>query len=133
MLNTSIPLSGMQAPSVRLNAAANNIANMNSNGALPAAGQTSATPQAYQPVQVQQTAAAGGGTTASVNNVSPSFAAQYDPSASYANSQGLVATPNVDLLNQILDISVAKTDFTANTNVADAVNRMVKQTFELGP
>ncbi len=46
MLNMSIPLSGMQAASVRLTAAANNIANMNSDGALPAAGHKSASSRA---------------------------------------------------------------------------------------
>ena len=55
MLNTNIPLSGMQAATVRLTAAANNIANVNSNGALPAAGQTP--PAASQTPVSGQTAA----------------------------------------------------------------------------
>ncbi len=133
MLNTSVPLSGMQAASLQLTATANNIANMNSNGALPASGQTAATPQPYQPVQVEQTAAGtNGGTIATVTNISPAFVAQYDPSASYANSQGLVATPNVDVLNQLLNISTAKADFSINATVFGAVNQMVKQLYDLG-
>ena len=132
MLNMSIPLSGMQASTLRLNAAASNIANMNSDGALPAPGQASASPQAYQPVQVQQTSAgATGGTAASVSNVNPSSVTKYDPSASYANNKGQVATPNVDVLNEILNIATSKAGFTANAKVADAVNQMVKQLFDL--
>ncbi len=132
MLNTSIPLSGMEAASLRLTASASNIANMSTDGALPVPGQPANTPVPYQPEQVQQTAnGAAGGTTASVSNVSPAYVARYDPSASYANSQGTVAAPNVDVLNEMLNISTAKTDFSANLTVAESVNRMVKQLFEL--
>ena len=132
MLNTSIPLSGMQAANLRSTAAANNIANMSSDGALPVPGQPANTPVPYQPVQVEQTATgATGGTAATVTPVSPAFVARYDPSAAYANNQGQVAAPNVDVMNEILNIAMAKTDFTANADVAGAVNQMVKQLFEL--
>jgi flagellar basal-body rod protein FlgC len=132
MLNTSIPLSGMQAATLQLAATADNIANINSDGALPEAGQSSSTPRAYQPVRVQQSSAGQGqGTTASVTGVHPSFVARYDPSAAYANAQGLVAAPNVDVMNELLNITVGKVNFTANVSVAEAMNQMVKQLFEL--
>ena len=133
MLSMSIPLSGMQAASLRLTAAANNIANMNAGGTPQTAGQTSTTPQAYQPVQVQQSSAGPmGGTTATVTGVNPATVTQYDPSSPYANSQGLASMPNVDVMNEIVSIATAKVDFTINLKVADAVNQMVKQLFELG-
>ena len=66
-----------------------------------------------------------------MRTVSPSYVAQYNPSASYANNQGQVAAPNVDVMNEILNITTAKSDFTANANVANAVNQMVQQLFEL--
>jgi len=133
MLSMSIPLSGMQAASLRLTAAADNIANVNPGGTPPAAGQTSATPQGYQPVQVQQSSAGPmGGTTASVTGVSPAAVTQYDPSSPYANSQGLTSMPNVDVMNEIVNIATARVDFAINLKVADAVNQMVKQLFELG-
>jgi flagellar basal-body rod protein FlgC len=133
MLSTGVPLSGMQAASLRLAASASNIANKDSGGALPAADRTSAGSQAYRPLHVQQTSAgSGGGTVATVNNSEPSFVAKYDPRAPYANAQGQVATPNVDVLNEILNISTGKTDFVANVKVAEAVNHMVKQLFDLG-
>ncbi len=133
MLNVSIPLSGMQAASLQLTASADNIANINTDGPLPAtASQGPGGKHAYQPVRVQQSSAGpGGGTTATVTNVNPSFVARYDPSAAYANNQGQVAAPNVDVLNEVLNIATAKSGFAANANVADAVNRMVKQLFEL--
>ena len=133
MLNMSVPLSGLRANTVRLNASANNLANMNSDGALPAAGQKSASPEPYKPVQVRQTSTGTtGGTAATVTNVHPSFVAKLDPGASYANSQGQVAAPNVDALNETLNVTTAKADFTVNTKVADAINQMVKQLFDLG-
>jgi flagellar basal-body rod protein FlgC len=133
MLSMSIPFSGMQAASLRLTASANNVANIDTTGPLPASqGQNTGAKHAYQPVRVQQTSAGpGGGTTATVTDVSPSFVARYDPQAAYANNQGQVAAPNVDVMNEILNIATAQADFMSNAKVADAMNQMVKQLFEL--
>jgi flagellar basal-body rod protein FlgC len=124
----------MQAASLRLTAAADNVANVDSDGALPAAqgNPAAAAKQPYLPVQVQQTSAgAGAGTTASLTNASPAFTVRYNPSAPYANSLGQVAAPNVDVLGEILNIATARSAFALNAKTADALNRMVKQLFEL--
>jgi len=57
-------LSGIQASIARLNASANNIANVNSNGPLATAGTAPANPadpQVYQPVRAQSAPVDGGG------------------------------------------------------------------------
>ena len=134
MLSALSALSGMQAASVKLTATASNIANMNSNGALPSSGQAAASdaPQAYQPVRVEQTSAAGGATVAVVRNVSPAHVAMYDPTASYANDQGMVAAPNVDVLNEMLNLVTAEKDFALNAKVAQSIDDLVKKLYDLG-
>lgn len=131
MLSAMSALSGMQAASLRLTASANNIANVNSNGALPSSGQAGA-PQPYQPVQVEQTGGADGTTVATIRNVSPAYVAVSAPSASYANDQGMVAAPNVDLLTEMLNIMMAKQDFALNAKVAQSIDEMVKKLYDLG-
>jgi flagellar basal-body rod protein FlgC len=138
MLSAISALSGMQAASVRLTASANNIANINSNGALPSSTQAaSSAPHPYQPVTVEQTSEPGadgvsGVTVASVRNTAPGYVSLYDPTASFANDQGMVAAPNVDLQNEMLNIARAKQDFTVNANVAKSIDNLVKKMFDLG-
>lgn len=137
MLSAVSPLSGMKAASVRLSVAASNIANMNSNGALPSSDQTtpSNAPKAYQPMQVEQTTVAGSdganATLAVARNVSPAEVPMYDPTASYANDQGMVATPNVDILNEMLNLTLAKNDYILNAKVAQTINDLVQKLFDL--
>ena len=132
MLETSVPL-GIQAASLRLGASASNIAITAVARALPARGQTSAAPQTFEILLVQQTSSeATGGTSATVTDAQPSFVPKYEPQAPYANAQGLVATPNVNVLNELLNIATAKTGFAANAKVEEALNQMAKQVFEVG-
>jgi flagellar basal-body rod protein FlgC len=134
MLKTDVPLSGMEAASVRLTASASNIANANSDGTLPAEdGSIPAGAQpAYQPVQIEQSSGPGGITVATVRNVSPSYVAAYDPEASYANEQGLVAKPNVGLENDMLNLVMAKADFSLNAVSLSDIDEMVKKLYDLG-
>ncbi len=96
---STIALSGMNAASRRLQVSASNIANATSTGALPDANGTvpAGQLQAYAPLELVQTTSAGGGTQTSVTAVTPSTITVSDPQASFANQNGLVAAPNVDL------------------------------------
>ena len=50
----------------------------------------------YQPAAVTQTAQQDGGVSATITPSLPSYTLAYDPSAPFANVQGMVAQPNVD-------------------------------------
>ena len=90
----SIALSGMTAASRRLEASARNVANVRSAGPLPSAGAgATAGYAAYVPVRVDQVESAGG-TYANVSSVSPAHVPAYDPTAPYADQNGMVAMPN---------------------------------------
>ncbi|QAU47975.1 flagellar biosynthesis protein FlgC [Bradyrhizobium guangzhouense] len=132
----SIATSGLSAASLRANAAASNIANVRTTGPLPTSSgsstsgsggssSTSSTyPAAYVPLRVDQVSqssgSAPGGTVATLSTVSPSYTAQSDPSAPFANQDGLVAAPNVDLADQFVQLATAKYSFMANAKVIQA-------------
>ena len=105
-----------------MSVAASNIANARTTGPLPASG-GSGTP-AYVPLRVDQvTQSSGsmpGGTVATVSTVSPSYTAQSDPGAAFANEDGLVAAPNVDLASEFVQMAAAKYSFIANAKVIQA-------------
>lgn len=124
---STIALSGMNAATRRLDVSANNVANVGTTGALPVDGTVpSGMPQAYTPLQVVQSESATGGTETSVTAVTPPTVATADPSAPFANQDGLVAAPNVDLAQEMISQLVAKYSFAANAKVMAADDRMTK-------
>lgn len=106
----SIAVSGMQAASLRLEAAASNIVNMDSAG--------------YQPVSVAQSPAADGSVSTSLQPVTPAGLLAYDPASPYANVQGMVAKPNVDLATEIVNLKVAGYSFRASIQAYKAASQM---------
>jgi flagellar basal-body rod protein FlgC len=143
----SIATSGLSAASLRVSVAASNIANIRTTGPLPASGgsntsagagssSTSSTyPAAYVPLRVDQvgqsSGSAPGGTVATVSTVSPSFTAQSDPSAPFANQDGLVAAPNVDVASEFVQLEIAKYSFIANAKVIQAYSEMTESLFDI--
>jgi flagellar basal-body rod protein FlgC len=96
------------------------------NAASPT-GSSIAPPLAYQPLQlVQYTNAdiAGGGVSTSVQPTSPSAYAAYAPSAAYANANGQVGAPDIDLPTQIANQASALIQFQTNLKVIQASDQM---------
>ena len=83
---STIAVSGLSVASLRLQVAASNIANTSSDGPLPGTPNPQNFPPAYSALRVNQVANLGGGTSATVTNVSPSTVTAYDPSAPYADA-----------------------------------------------
>lgn len=113
----AIAVSGMNVASLRLQVSASNVANASSDGPLPGSANAADFPSAYAPLRVDQVAAANGGTSATVGVVQPSSVPAYDPSALYADGNGMVASPNVDLASEIVQQVTARYDFAANAQV----------------
>ncbi len=102
----STALSGLNAATRRLESVASNVANKDSRGALPT-NTAQGVKQPYQPIRIEQssTAGAGGpaGTTATLRSTTPAYLAVYDPTANYADENGFVAEPNVDLVQETVE------------------------------
>lgn len=123
---STIAVSGMNAAARRLEVSASNVANVTSTGALPNADGTlpAGASQAYAPLELVQTASAGGGTQTAVTTVTPATTAAYDPQAPFANQDGLVAAPNVDLAQELIGQLIASYSFAANATVLRTDDRM---------
>ncbi len=117
----SIAVSGLTAASLRLDAAASNIANSQDTAPLsPQPGD----PQPYQPVDVVQKHVAGGGTLATFEPVTPASNAIYDPGSPFADANGQVAAPNTDLAQQLVNTNIANTSYDANLQVVETAQKM---------
>jgi flagellar basal-body rod protein FlgC len=124
----TIAVSGITAASERLQDSASNVANAESDGPSPeASAQAQANfPPAYTPKQVHQIPLANGGTEALTSNVQPATVLAYDPTAPYADSNGEVAKPNVDLAGEAYQQLTARYDFVMNAYVMRIYSRMQK-------
>src|SRR3954468_3456050 len=129
----SIATSDLLPPTLAWTGAPTTIANVQTTGPLPASGGSSTPaspgiaptfPAAYVPLRVDQVSQSSGsrpgGTSATVSTVSPGYTAQSDPSAPFANQDGLVAAPNVDLASEFAQLATAKYSFIANAKVIQA-------------
>ena len=126
-LTISNSLSGLMAARQRLGVAASNVANAGSDGALPGSGAPPGSPQPYAPLRVDQRSLLSGGTQAVVSQVDPASVTGYDPDAPYANAEGEVAVPNVDLASEAIGAMTARRAYEANAKmiaVADDIDRM---------
>ena len=138
----SIAASGMAAAVSQLNVSAQNIANSQSYGALGDAQTPSgspsapsgAAPKAYAPLQLVQFSLpldeGGGVQTTTTVSANPDHAV-YDPSASYADSRGLVSAPNVDPVTEAVNQMQALTQFKANLDLFRAGEDMMASALKL--
>jgi flagellar basal-body rod protein FlgC len=125
---SAIAVSGMNAAARRLEVSASNVANIESTGTLPAANGTvpAGAPQAYAPLRLNQTESAAGGTQTTVSTITPSFIAISDPQAPFANQDGQVAAPNIDISQEMVNQMIASYSFAANAAVMKADDGMTK-------
>ena len=129
----SIASSGMTAAMRRLEVSASNVANAMSDWPLPSADAAiqAKYPAAYAPKQVEQVEIAGGGTAVVVSDVTPSYVASYDPGAPFADAQGMVASPNVNIANEAVQQLVSRYTFVMNTVVVRTYEQMMKSLLDI--
>ncbi len=127
----SIALSGLDAASRRLEVSASNVANIDSDGTVPDP-KTGAfgTPAPYQPLDVAQEPLVSGGTVANVTSRTPAYTVQYSPGAPYADQNGLVGAPNVDLATEAVNQIAAVNAYRANLRVLQVADEIDRETID---
>lgn len=119
MLNAiGIALSGLQAASRKVEASASNIANMQTAN--------------YEPLTTSQTAQSdqNGNAQGVISQNIPktnAFTPSYAPDSPFANTQGYVNTPNVDLAEEAVNMSIAEATYKANVAVLKTVDEMTNE------
>lgn len=130
--------SGMTAQSVRLNTVASNLANAES-----VSGDPNAVYKAKHPVfEAVRAAMQGSGATSSaggaavrvtgiVESDAPALA-RYEPGNPLANAEGYVYAPNVNVVEQMVDMISASRTYQNNVEVMDTAKGMMLATLRLG-
>ena len=125
----SIALSGLVAQKQRLAATASNIANVSTAGRVPSADPSAPASTVYKPLNVSFTSldvnGTGGGVKADVTPDANGYTVVYDPNSIYANQEGLIAAPNVDLATELVNLTETKIAFKANVSVIKTQDQMI--------
>ncbi len=109
----NIALSGLQSLKKTVFNHASNIANADNVGSVDKAGK-----QPYTPVDtVSISNPDGQGVRTETVLRDPAQVLVYDGSSPFANEEGIVATPNVDLVHEIVGMKTASTLYKANAAV----------------
>ncbi len=125
--------SGMAAQSVRLNTVASNLANANS-----VAGDAASVYKARHPVFEAVRAATAGaeaGAAVRVRGIVESEApalARYEPGNPLADANGYVYAPNVNAVEQMVDMISASRSYQNNVEVMNASRDMLLATLRIG-
>lgn len=126
-------LSGMRASQAKLSASASNVANHNAGPiAAPATfgpiGKVQERSHAYQPIGTEQSALPTGGLATHHAPASQPYILRYQPESFSADSQGMVATPNVDLAQEAAEQLAATQNFKANARIVQTADDMTRST-----
>jgi flagellar basal-body rod protein FlgC len=133
----SIAVSGMTAETKRLNASASNVANLRTTGTIPAKDGTvpEGAKQAYQPMATSQTSVMAGsepaGTRATYTPITPSWVGQMDADMPYADANGMVAAPNVDLAAEQVNQITASRTYAANVATVRTADEMTRDVLNM--
>lgn len=115
-----IALSGVLANSQRISNAASNIANVRTTGSLD----TVNGPAAFAPNDITQETLPNGGVLASQVPRQPAFVPSFDPGSPFADADGIIAAPNVNLAAEAVDIISARVAFEANIAVLETAREL---------
>jgi flagellar basal-body rod protein FlgC len=126
---------GMSAQSVRLNTVASNLANAESLSSDPATAYKARHP-VFQ-ATLDQAAGSNDGTGASVavRGIVESQAApekRYDPSSPLADGNGYVYAPNVNTVEEMVDMISASRSYQNNVEVMNTARNLLLATLKLG-
>lgn len=126
--------SGMAAQSVRLNTVASNLANANS-----VSGDERSVYKARHPVFEAVRAALGAdgasGAAVRIRGITESDApalARYEPGNPLANAEGYVFAPNVNVVEQMVDMISASRSYQSNVEVMNTSKELLLATLRLG-
>ena len=100
------------AASKKVQVAANNIVNADSTGSLD----PNSPNQPYAARVTQDTSTAGGGVRTVSLERNPPFVPSFEPDSPFANSEGMVGTPNVNLDEELINMKVAEHAYKANAS-----------------
>ena len=127
----NIALTGLTAASKQLNASASNIANFQTVGSLEEGAQAP-----YTPLTTQQTAVTDGegnpqGVRSEFTPRNNPFVPAFDPDSPFADENGIIGVPNVDLATEAVNINISEIQFKASAALIRTASELSDELFRI--
>lgn len=126
----NIALSGLEAASKKVNATASNIANLQTVGSIEDGGQVP-----YTPLTTKQTAqgidGSGVGVRSEIISAGRPFVPSYDPDSPFANSEGIIGVPNINLAEQAVNLITAEISYKANLATLETASELSDELLDI--
>ena len=132
MINAiQIALSGLAASSKKVEASAENIANLTTTGSI--SDPDNAPFEAKTTVQESLSDSQGGslGVRADVIPKNTPFVPAFDPDSPFADENGVIGVPNVNLAEEAVNLSIAEITFKANLKVIEAASDLSDELLDI--
>jgi flagellar basal-body rod protein FlgC len=126
---SAIALTGLNTASTRLQVSASNLVNMDDSAPLPGSGV--AGPAPFVPTRVETISLGANGVQAQLSAAQPGTVLAYQPDSPYADGQGMVAAPDVDLAGELVEQMLAMQQYRASAALISVDDRMQKATLDL--
>lgn len=117
-------LSGLLAATKRVEAGASNIANQQTAGSLDDPENAPYTPLTVQQETLKGTDGQSFGVKAEFAPRNPAFVPAYDPDSPFADENGVIGLPNVDLAEEAVNLTIAKAAYKASLAVIKTADEM---------
>ncbi len=115
-----IALTGLDSASLRLNASASNIANISTAGSL-----TDENNAPYTPLTtISKAINVPGGVLTQTIPINQPFIPAFDPDSPFADENGIIGVPNVDLAGEIVNMKLAELSYKANISTIKVTGEM---------
>ena len=119
----SIAVSGLNDAVTRIANATSNIVNASSTSRLPGSGGAYT---GFMPQDVVSVSNPNGGVSQTLQPRNPAYVTAPDPSSPFANADGAVATPNVDLNAELISSKEAQVSYSADAKLIKITEEMDK-------
>ena len=120
----NIALSGLNAATQRLNASASNIANLQTVGSLQDVNNAPYTPVSTQQTAVTDANGNGQGVRTDVVPRNNAFVPSFDPDSPFADENGIIGVPNVNLAEESVNMIMAELQYKANIGVIQTAEEL---------
>jgi len=121
----------MLAQKQKLAVSANNIANVSTVGKIPDPTATESASTVYKPLKISFSPSVienlGSGVRSEVVEDSNAYSISYAPSSPFADEEGLIAVPNVDLVEESVNLITAKLAYKANIAAFKTADEMTRE------
>ena len=127
----NIALSGLGAATKQLNASASNIANLQTVGSLEEGAQAPYTPLTTTQNAITDQNGNPQGVRATFAPRNNPFVPTYDPDSPFADENGIIGVPNVDLATEAVNLNLAEIQYKANIAVIETASELSDELFRI--